>query len=170
MLRIVPCTLGEANDFIERHHRTHKRETGCRGVFAVANGQGVVGVAVVGRPKSRVLQARYPFMAEVTRCCTDGTFDAASKAYSNAWLLARALGYRTLITYTLPEEGGPCLRALKQQGWRLVCDDEDGQPILFGGGSWDTPSRRREDKHPTTGKWRWQVSLDHSQEKANAQA
>lgn len=161
-LVIVPCTLREANAFIVSYHRTHKEAAGHKAVFGVAKQGRLVGVAIVGRPNSCILQKKYPLMAEVTRCCTDGTFDAASKLYANSWVVARGLGYQTLITYTLPEEGGPCLRALKQQGWRLV-EDDDGQPVLFGGGSWDREARPREDKHPQQGKWRWQVSTQQPQ-------
>jgi hypothetical protein len=37
-------------------------------------------------------------------------------------------------------------------GWHCVGE--------AGGGSWDTPSRRREDDHPTGPKVRWQVEFD----------
>jgi hypothetical protein len=155
-LTVVPCTLREANAFIAQHHRTHKPAQGCKAVFAVAKEGKVVGVAVVARPRARRLDNGST--AEVTRCCTDGTFDAASKLYAQAWVVARAIGYRRLVTYTLPSEGGACLRALKQQGWRLV-EDKGGQPLLFGGGSWSREGRPREDAHPLEGKWRWEVSL-----------
>jgi hypothetical protein len=159
VLTIVPCTLRQANAFIRRHHRTHAKDQGCKAVFAAAEGSEVVGVCVVGRPRALKIQCGDPLAAEVTRCCTDGTFDAASKLYANAWVVARALGYRRLVTYTLPSEGGPCLRALKQQGWRRL-ENEHHQPLLFGGGSWDREYRPRVDAHPTEAKWRWEVSLD----------
>ena len=63
-----------------------------------------------------------------------------------AWRAARALGYRRLVTYTLPEEGGGSLRAA---GWKCLGE--------AGGGSWSVPSRPRVDKHPTQTKMRWEV-------------
>lgn len=60
--------------------------------------------------------------------------NACSALYAAAWRVARALGYRRLITYTLPDEGGASLRGA---GWRLVG--------ARGGGNWNTPSRPRVD-------------------------
>ena len=58
-----------------------------------------------------------------------------------------ALGYSRVVTYTLPEEGGASLRAV---GWAAT--------VATGGGSWDTQSRRRVDKHPTQKKLRWETT------------
>lgn len=157
MLTLTPCTLRQANAFIRRHHRTHRPARGAKCVFAAAMEGRVVGVAIVARPRARRLQ-QDGITAEVVRCCTDGTFDAASFLYARSWVAARALGYRRLVTYTLPQEGGPCLRALRQQGWRRL-ENEDGQPMLFGGGFWDREARPRADVHPTDAKWRWEVAL-----------
>lgn len=158
MLTVVPCTKQQADAFVDRHHRTHKSDQGGRVWFGVAQSGRLVAVCVIGRPRSRMIQKSDPLCAEVTRCCTDGTPNAASKCYANAWIVAKAIGYRRLITYTLPEEGGASLRALKQLGWRR-CENENHQPELFGGGEWDCPSRPRLlEKHPTQTKWRWEVS------------
>jgi hypothetical protein len=102
------------------------------------------GVAIVGRPVARLLQDGYT--AEVVRCCTDGTRNAPSMLYAAAWRACRALGYRRLLTYTLPSEGGASLRAA---GWRLIGE--------AGGGSWDRPQRPRIDRHPTQKKLRWEA-------------
>jgi hypothetical protein len=51
------------------------------------------------------------------------------------------MGYKRLITYILDTETGASLHA---SNWKLV-----GKA---GGGSWDTESRPRIDKHPTQGK------------------
>jgi hypothetical protein len=42
---------------------------------------------------------------------------AASLLYGASWRACRAIGYRKLVTYTLPEEGGASLRA---SGWKLI--------------------------------------------------
>ena len=84
---------------------------------------------------------------EVSRCCTDGSRNAASMLYRACWRATRELGYRKLITYTLPEEGGASLRGA---GFRLIGER--------GGGSWSRPSRPRVDTHPTQGKLLWECA------------
>jgi hypothetical protein len=118
------------------------------GLFAVAcaNDAGdVVGVAIVGRPLARMLQDG--FTAEVTRVATDGTRNACSLLYGAAWRACRALGYRKLVTYTLPEEGGGSLRGA---GWKCLGE--------AGGGKWSRADRPRVDAHPTQVKMRWEMS------------
>lgn len=144
-LSLVPCTLRSAASFVGQHHRHHGIPTG--GLFAVAAADGakVVGVAIVGRPVSRLLQDGWT--AEVTRLCTTGQPNACSMLYAAAWRAARALGYRRLVTYTLPEEGGASLRGA---GWRLIGE--------CGGGSWSRRQRPRVDTHPLQRKLRWERS------------
>lgn len=144
-LHVVPVTLREARAFVAQHHRHHRPPQG--GLFAVgaAAGERIVGVAIVGRPVARALQDGWT--AEVTRLCTTGERNACSLLYASAWRAARALGWRRLITYTLPEEGGASLRAA---GWRLIGE--------AGGGSWHCPSRPRVDLHPLQVKIRWEVA------------
>ena len=86
------------------------------------------------------------FTCEVTRLATDGSRNACSMLYRAAWRAARAMGYRRLVTYTLPEEGGSSLRAA---GFRLIGE--------AGGGSWSRDSRPRVDLHPTQTKLRWEL-------------
>lgn len=143
-LSLVPVTLKEASRYVSAHHRHHDPPRGALFALACSDGAKVCGVAIVGRPVARMLQDDYT--AEVTRLCTDGTRNACSILYAAAWRAARALGYRRLVTYTLPEEGGASLRA---SGWRLV-----GQA---GGGSWSRRDRPRVDTHPTQTKLRWEA-------------
>ncbi len=143
-LEIVPCTIREACAYVEQHHRHHKPPQGGLFAVAVAKGEEVCGVAIIGRPVSRVLQDGWT--AEVTRVATDGTRNACSKLYGAAWRVARALGWRTLVTYTLDTEPGTSLRA---SGWRKVGE--------VRGRGWSCPSRPRVDEHPTQGKLRWAV-------------
>lgn len=57
------------------------------------------------------------------------------------------MGYRRLVTYTLPAEGGASLRGA---GWTCL-----GRA---GGGSWFRRARPRVDTHPTQVKMRWERS------------
>ena len=145
-LRIVPMTFAEACTFVSQHHRHHRPPAGHKFSIGVAAANCVVGVAIVGRPVSRVLDDGWTL--EVNRVATDGTRSANSMLYGACRRAAWALGYHKLVTYTLPEEGGASPRAA---GYRLVGE--------AGGGSWDTPTsgRPRVDRHPTQVKWRWEA-------------
>lgn len=144
-LRVVPCTQRQAKAYVAEHHRHHKPPQG--GLFALAamDDDRLCGVVIVGRPVARGLDDG--LTAEVTRLCTDGTRNACSILYARARRAAGALGYRKVITYTLPEEGGASLRA---SGW------ECAGPA--GGGSWSAPSRPRNDTHPIQEKLRWEIA------------
>ena len=145
-LQLAPITFRKANDFIKRHHRHHKPAQGHKFSISATKGGEIVGVVMVGRPVSR--KRDDGFTAEVTRLCTDGTKNAPSFLLSAAARAAKAMGYTTVQTYTLPEEGGASLRAA---GWTLAGESK--------GGSWDSPSRRRKvaGKYPTGSKWRWET-------------
>lgn len=142
---LTPISLAEANQFVAMNHRHHQPARGCIFCVAASEGGGVVGVAIVGRPIARMLDDGWS--AEVLRCCTIGKRNACSMLYGAAWRAARALGYRRLLTYTLPEEGGASLRGA---GFRLI-----GQA---GGGSWSRKERPRVDLHPLQTKLRWELS------------
>lgn len=144
-LEVVPITQKEAIAYVSMHHRHHKPPPGSVFCIAVATGEVVRGVAMVGRPVSRMLQDGWTL--EVNRCCTDGTRNACSMLYGASWRVARALGWRRLVTYTLPEEGGASLRGA---GWKLI-----GRA---GGGGWSREERPRVDIHPQQQKLRWEMS------------
>ena len=114
-MRITPITLREASAFVEKHHRHHKPPQGALFAIAASEGDQVVGVAIVGRPVARL--ANDGWTAEVTRLCTIGNKNACSMLYGASWRAARAMGYRKLITYTLPQEGGSSLRGA---GWTCL--------------------------------------------------
>ena len=116
--------------------------------MAVADEQNQIrGVAIVGRPVARNLDDGW--VLEVNRCCTDGTRNACSMLYQAAWRVAKAMGYRKLITYTLPKEGGASLRGA---GWKCLGER--------GGGNWNVPSRPRinTDEILRGQKWLWEAS------------
>lgn len=164
MLTVTPIDIAEANAFVSSHHRHHKPVRGAKFAIAVSDQSSTVrGVAIVGRPVARMIDDGWTL--EVNRCCTDGARNACSMLYGAAWRAAKALGYRRLVTYTLPEEGGSSLRAA---GWRLL-----GKA---GGGSWNRACRPRVDAAPTQQKLAWEagcgpiVELLDSGRHANQQA
>jgi hypothetical protein len=112
-------SLKEANNFVAIHHRhhaplkIHKFSIGC------CQHGSLCGVAIVNRPVSRILDDGLTL--EVSRLCTDGTRNACSLLYAAAWRVAKSLGYRRIVTYTLISENGASLRAA---GWK--CAGEAG--------------------------------------------
>lgn len=149
MMTLRPIGLRTARKFVQDVHRHHDAPQG--GKFALAAwhaNQGearerLVGVAIIGRPVSRMLDDG--LTAEVLRVATDGTRNASSFLYGAAKRAAQAMGYRKVISYTLPEESGASLRAV---GWVRLG--------ISGGGSWSRPSRLRQDHHPTQRKIAWE--------------
>ena len=139
-----PVSYAEACAFIAQHHRHHLPPQGWKFGIAVNNGEKVVGVVTVGRPVARMLDDGVTL--EVTRCCTDGTRNAASVLYGAARRATFALGYKRLITYTLASEPGT---SLKTAGWREI-----GRA---GGGSWSREDRKRIDTAPTGQKTLWEA-------------
>jgi hypothetical protein len=143
-VNVVPISFAEANAFVKEFHRHHKPMPGVKFCIGVADDDKIVGVAMVGRPVSRNLDDGWTL--EVNRTCTDGAKNANSMLYGAAWRAAKALGYRKLITYTLPEESGSSLRAA---GWMCIGER--------GGGKWSRKDRPRVDTHPTQTKLLWEA-------------
>ena len=145
-LDIVPVTLRDAREWVNRHHRHHKAPVG--GLFAIGLAQNVehiVGCAIVGRPVARGSQDGWT--VEVTRVAViENIPNANSKLYAACWRAARAMGWRKLITYTMKSEPGTSLKAA---GWVDVGS--------VRGRSWSTPSRPRIDHYPMEDKTRWEV-------------
>ena len=134
-LRHVRIDLAEANEFVRKHHRHHKKVVGHLFSIGATLGDDIVGIVIVGRPVSRFRDDG--LTAEVTRLCTDGTKNACSFLYGAAAKAAFALGYQRIGTYILASEPGTSLTAA---GWRLIGKTP--------GRSWSVPSRPRVDKHP----------------------
>lgn len=137
-----PVTFDEAAAFVDKNHRHHDPPVRVRFVVGAEKDGRLVGVAMVGRPVAKALNWRV--VAEVNRCCTDGTRNACSFLYARCVTIARAMGYNALITYTLDEESGASLRAAGWWGERTAVDER----------SWNSPSRPRDT--PSLGpKTRW---------------
>ena len=127
VLHLVPVAWQQAREFVDDLHRHLRAPPGHKFSVGVANERGLCGVVVVGRPVAR--HSDDGLTLEVTRCCTDGTRNAASMLYGAAARAAFALGYTSVITYTRQDEGGASLRA---SNWRRV--REIGARSGWGGG------------------------------------
>jgi hypothetical protein len=152
-LYVVPCKVERACEYVSYLHRHHMPLTYGQYALACCTADGVVhGVVIVGRTVTQHFDEKNNgnyWVLEVRRCCTDGTMNAPSALYGAAWRFARAMGFRKMISYTLPSEGGASLRAL---GWKRVDN--------VGGNSWKHRTKRGYDIAPTDKKTRWEVSVE----------
>lgn len=130
MLEIRPLHLSEAKEYVSQYHRHNIPPVG--GKFAVGcyHDDELCGVAICGRPVAR--KSDNGRTLEIYRCCTDGTYNACSKLYGAVCRIARDMGYKRVITYTLSSENGSSLRASNFEN--------EGEA---GGLAW-TGSRRRD--------------------------
>ena len=108
-LEIRPIHLKQANEWVKQYHR-HNIPT-VSGKFAIScfDGERICGVAICGRPTARKLDDG--FTLEIYRNCTDGTKNSCSKLYGACLRIAKNMGYRRVITYTLASENGASLKA-----------------------------------------------------------
>jgi len=121
-LEIRPIELKEANAFVMKFHRHHYKVQGHKFSIGCYNGEKLVGVAICGRPVSRHLDDGLTL--EITRLCTDGTFNVCSKLYSACARIAKEMGYKKIITYILQSENG---NSLKASGWKLEAENVGGK-------------------------------------------
>ncbi len=145
-LEIIHIELDEANAFVASFHRHHQPVVGHRFSIGLVDAEKkLVGVAIIGRPISRIMDDGLTL--EVNRVATDGTKNACSMLYGACRRACFALGYKRLITYTLPTESGSSLNGA---GWKCL-----GRA---GGGSWSVPSRPRFNDHPLQEKLKWEAA------------
>lgn len=144
---LTPISFRQACDFINEHHRHHIAPQGLKFALGLTNGEKLIGVLTAGRPLSRHRDDGYTL--EVTRLCVNQAYiHSCSKLYATARRIAREMGYRSLITYTLDEESGSSVRAA---GFRLIGKSQ--------GGSWNSLNRNRVDKHPIGPKKFWMLPI-----------
>ena len=133
-LRLVPVTQAQAKRFVAQYHRHNVPSIASVFQVGVAEGGVLVGVAVCGLPKARVLMDGRTL--EVTRVCTVGTRNACSMLYAACARAAKALGYARLVTYTLATESGSSLRACGFQADTVQrnhdVDGWHGHPLASG--------------------------------------
>lgn len=103
------------------------------------------GVAVCGRPVSRYLDDGRTL--EINRLCTDGTKNACSMLYGGCCRVAKAMGYKKVITYILETEDGTSLKASN-----FTCEGK------AGGTHW-TGERNKGQDIPKLFKTRWTREL-----------
>jgi len=139
-------SLSAANEFVAQHHRHHKPVRGHKFSIAAILDDVLVGVAIVGRPVSRIRDDGLTL--ELTRLCTNSTRNACSFLVGKAAKATFALGFQRIGTYILQSEDGISLRAA---GWTLIGETK--------GGSWNRPSRPRKDNHPTEPKTLWEMRV-----------
>jgi hypothetical protein len=144
-LQIKPITYRQACDFISLYHRHHGPPQGCKFCVGAFVNEAMVGCAVCGRPVSRALD--HGEICEITRLCTDGTPNACSFLYGACCRIAKAMGYKRIITYTLLSESGASLKASN-----FVCEG------IAGGMKW-TGVRDRGQHFPAEMKQRWARQL-----------
>ena len=112
-LSVIPLSLKEANEFVTKHHRHNKKCTGHK--FSIgAEYQGrLVGVVIVGRPVARKLDNK--FTLEINRNCVldDAPKGTCSFLYAKAIKIWQTMGGKKIITYTLENESGSSLKAVR---------------------------------------------------------
>ncbi len=128
-LRLVPVAFAQAREFVDDWHRHHRPPQGHKFSLGIADGDELVGVAVVGRPFARMLGDGHTL--EVTRVAVaNHAPNGCSMLYAAAWRAAKALGYCRLVTYTHGESGD----ALRAASGRVVA----ARPSTPG---WSRPAR-----------------------------
>ena len=148
-LEITPISIREANEFVSNFHRHNKPTQGGRFAVGATYGDDLIGIAIVGRPVSAILQDGVT--AEVTRLCVvdHAPKNSCSFLYGRCWRIWQQMGGRRMVTYTLQEESGSSLTGA---GWRIV---GEVKPTSKG---WDRKDRSRE-WQPIYGqlKFRWEA-------------
>lgn len=107
-MELVPITRDQAGAFVAEHHRHNGPPIGWLFGVGLQRGGELVAVAMAGRPSARMLDDGRTL--EITRLCTLGDRNAASRLYGALCRAGAALGYRRAITYTLQSEPGSSLR------------------------------------------------------------
>lgn len=145
-MRIRPITFKDASEFINKYHRHHNATVGCKFCVGLYEDDALIGCAVCGRPVSRFYDDG--LTCEINRLCVlDGRKNACSMLYGACCRIAKNMGYRKIITYTLQSENGASLRASN-----FICEGQSG------GTHW-TGKRDKGQKIPHEMKNRWVKQL-----------
>ena len=148
---LVPLTLREARRYVADHHRHNEPPRGHKFSIGIEENGELVGVVIASRPVARGVDDGRTL--EIVRCTTIVSRNVCSRLYAAACRAAFAMGYQRVITYTLAEEHGTCMKASG-----FVRDGETK------GGAWEHTSGPRSTdmprlfdppKMPTGPKQRW---------------
>ena len=141
-MEIRPIHLKQANEYVAQFHRHNIPTVG--GKFAVAcyDGDTICGVAICGRPTAR--KSDDGRTLEIYRNCTNGARNACSMLYGACCRVARDMGYKRVVTYTLASENGASLKASG-----FICEGE------AGGLAWTGKRKRDYFVAPAEMKRRW---------------
>jgi hypothetical protein len=153
-LAVERLTLKEANSYVAQFHRHcrpvpgHKFSLGIlRQNMFMPTAWARVGAAIVGRPVARMLDDGATL--EVRRLViAHREPNACSKLLGACRRIAKAAGFKRLITYTLERESGASLRGA---GWKPTAKTK--------GGSWSNAKRPRTDRHDLGPKIRWEAPI-----------
>lgn len=124
-MEIQPITLKVANAFVQDNHRHHSSVAGNKFSLGLFDDGEMVGCAICGRPISRHLDNGLTL--EINRLCTNGKRNACSMLYGACVRVARAMGYKKVITYILASENGASLKASN-----FTCEGEAGGKMWTG--------------------------------------
>ena len=142
MLEIRPIHLAQAKEYVKQYHRHNIPPVSGKFAISCHDGERLCGVIICGRPVARYYDDGKTL--EIYRNCTDGTKNACSKLYGAACRIAKDMGYKKIITYTLASENGASLKASN-----FVFEGE------AGGVSWNGTRRRNYYVSPEEMKNRW---------------
>lgn len=145
MLSIRPIHIKDAKEYVRQYHRHNIPPVGGKFAISCYDGDRLCGVAICGRPTARYSDNGTTL--EIYRNCTDGTKNACSKLYGACIRVARGMGYKKIITYTLESENGASLRA---SNFTFVG--------VSGGIAWTGKRKRDYYVSPEEMKNKWEVS------------
>lgn len=145
-MEIQPIGLKEANAFVDKFHRHHKGTVGHKFSIGLFQEDKLIGCAICGRPVGRYLDDGLTL--EINRLCTDGTYNACSMLYGACCRIAKQMGYKKIITYTLQSENGASLKASN-----FIYDG------MAGGKMWTGKRSGRDNGVPKEMKIRWYKNL-----------
>lgn len=121
-MRVVPISLKDANEFVEKHHRHNRKVVTHKVSIGLEKDGELIGVGIAGIPIARLLNDGKTL--ELRRICVKpGHPNACSKLMSRMKQIGQLMGYERIITYTLQKESGVSLRAV---GARCVANVKPG--------------------------------------------
>jgi len=145
-MRVVPISLKDANEFVEKHHRHNKRVVTHKVSIGLEKDGNLIGVGIAAIPIARLLNDGKTL--ELRRICVKpGNPNACSKLMARMKQIGQLMGYEKIITYTLQKESGISLRAV---GARCVANVKPGNWKRKG-----CPSIHQ----PVFDEWKWRWEL-----------